>query len=206
MLRYLVLSLLIVVVYIYLKKINLTYEKNKHTKYATIKTFQSITHFPKDLRVFCLQSQMFYYLANTLEPKCFVYYHGKTNHCMYRKSMLKLLYNYGSVIICEYKHKTVDPNKMIDLALKLGHTLDQIVVVGETDACDYAVDMALENHTSLMLINPSRKQHIPDNTLVLHRPGFPTTNRSKYWPIHGNDNAIIMPDRYIYRLAEHFSQ
>lgn len=202
MFHYLVLALLVIVVYIYIRRFNITYEKNKHTKYATIKAFQSITHFPKNLRVFCLQSQMFYHLGNTIETRCFIYYHGKTNHCMYRKPMIKLLYNYGSVIVCEYKHGKVDPVKLYDLAVRLGHK--QIIAVGESDACDYAISVS--DLCDLILVNPSKKHVIPANSLVLHRPDFHTDDKSTYWPVHGNDNVLIMPDKYIYRLSEYLEK
>lgn len=192
----------IVVVLIYLKRFCFTYEASPHSKYATIKAFQKIVHFPKDLRVFCLQTQLFYYLTNTIEPYCFLYFHTKEGLCMHRKPMIQFLYTHGSVILCEYKSNKVDPLQMYDLALSMGYAPEKIVLVGETNACDNACRLIDRPHLALILINPIKTHKISTKTLIFHRPTYSCNQHAKYLMIQGNTSTIVMPDHYIYQLRE----
>lgn len=197
-----ILLAVIVVILVYLKRFCFTYEASPHSKYATIKAFQKLAHFPKDLRVFCLQTQLFYYLKNSTEPYCFLYFHTKENLCVHRKPMIQFLYTHGSVLLCEYKSNKVRPQQMYDLAISMGHSPDSIVLVGETNACDYACELIRRPHHALILINPSKTYEISTKTLIFHKPTYACNQQATYLMIQGNTSTIIMPDHYIYQTRE----
>lgn len=176
----------------------------------TIRCFQGVANFKQDLRLFTQNNQQIYLIRKQFSDKCLIYFHGGRSHCMYRRSMISLLYNYGSVMACDYQYRgkeLVNPKMMLDLAIKQGYRYDQICIIGETISCEFAVDLSNNYpHHSLLLIMPKKYYRInnPDRCMILHAPDKIPQKTQHRCLVNGNDNAIIVSDYCIYEISRFF--